>query len=147
MNRPVLGHFQNRKGHHSGSPPIVAPDEHPDPYLEAGSHPDIVERVWDELGATLPVDCRAVLYGTPALVHPGVGVVFALAYGTRYAIRVPDESFDAALAAGCHLEQQWTGGGKTNIEEELGRGWLFGGWAEAEKQWVAKVYADLGNTS
>ena len=40
-------------------------------------------------------------------------------------------------------EQNWTGGEMTTVAEELGRGWLFGGWAEEEKQWLARVYGDL----
>ncbi|MFC1817139.1 hypothetical protein ACFL0M_14660 [Thermodesulfobacteriota bacterium] len=48
--------------------PMVSPDKHSDPYMEAGSHPEIVERVWDALGSSLPVDCRAIVYSAPALV-------------------------------------------------------------------------------
>jgi hypothetical protein len=143
MNRLVLEYFRHREGHPAKPLPIAAPDQHADPYWEAGSHPDIVERVWDVLAASLPADCRAVVYGTPALVHPRAGVVIALAYGTQYAIRVPDEFVDDALKAGCAIERHWTNGGRTNIEEELGRGWVFGCWGEEEKLWLAKMYADL----
>jgi hypothetical protein len=140
MNGGVLRHFRDRKLLQSGPEPLVAPDRHPDPYMQAGSHPDIVERVWDTLGSTLPADCRALVYGTPALVHPVHGVVLALAYGTQYAIRVPNEAFGAALDAGCTTEQTWTGGGKTRIEKELGVGWVFGCWADEEEQWLARMY-------
>ncbi len=147
MNQLVLRSLRNRKRFRFNPNPIVSPDKHPAPYMEAGSHPEIVERVWDALGSSLPVDCRAVVYGTPALVHPGEGVVFALAYGTEYAIRVPAESINEALKVGCKMEQKWTGGGKTNTEQELGRGWVFGCWAIDENQWLARVYADLGITT
>ena len=145
LNRLVIAHL---KGRGSLQPkavqPISAPGDHPDPYYEAGSHPDIVGRVWDALGSTLQVDCRALVYHSPALVHPGAGVVFALAYGTRYAIRVPDDSIRAALAAGCSIENTWTGGATTNIEDDSGRGWVFGFWAEEERQWLAETYTGLG---
>ncbi|MCC6487462.1 MAG: hypothetical protein IT364_08170, partial [Candidatus Hydrogenedentes bacterium] len=88
MNRLAIEYFRHREDRSPAPPPLAAPNEHPDPYMGAGSHPDIVERVWDVLGASLPRDCRALVYGTPALVHPAVGVVIALAYGTQYAIRV-----------------------------------------------------------
>jgi hypothetical protein len=143
LNQYLLRYLQNPKRLHFNSQPIVAPDMHPDPYWKAGSHPEIVERVWDILGSALPVDCRAVVYGTPALVHPDKGVVFALVYGTQYAIRVPNELIYEAVKIGCKKEQEWTGGRKTNIEEELGEGWLFGCWAEGEKQWLTRSYNDL----
>jgi hypothetical protein len=143
MNQLVLRYLRGRNRLRSKPEPIVFRDEHPDPYMGAGSHPDIVERVWDVLGASLPVDCRAIVYGTPALVHPREGVVFAVTYGTKYAIRVPSESIHEALKVGCRVEQKWTGGGMTNIEEELGRGWIFGGWVEEEKQWLTKAYENL----
>ena len=94
------------------------------------------------LGSALPTDCRAIVYGTPALLHP-VGIVFALAYGTAYAIRVSEHHRSLALEAGCRVEQIWSGGGKTDIEQELGRGWLFGLWINQEPQWVLDVYKQL----
>ena len=54
-------------------PPVASPDTVGDPYYGQGSHPDVVERVWDQLGASLPTDCRCLVYGTPALVDPASG--------------------------------------------------------------------------
>ena len=65
--------------------PLAFPDEVTQPYYSLGTHPDLVERLWDELGKVLPVDCRAVFYGSPALLHPETGTVFGFAGGTQYA--------------------------------------------------------------
>ncbi len=42
----------------------------PDPYMDAGSHPDCVERVWDDIGQTLPEDCRFGVRRNAVLAHP-----------------------------------------------------------------------------
>src|ERR1700737_598622 len=55
-----------------------------------GTHPDLVTRLW-KLNEALPEDCRWVVYGRPALVHPLSGTIFAYASGTLgYAIRLPE---------------------------------------------------------
>jgi len=143
MNQFVLKYLRGRKHLLFKPEPLLSLDEHVNPYTQAGSHPDIVERVWDVLGASLPVDCRALVYGTPALVHPREGVVLAVANGMRYAIRVPDESIHAALKVGRQTVQEWSGGGMTKLEEEFGHVWVFGAWVEEEKEWLARVYESL----
>ena len=80
LNAAVLRHLK------SDTPAIAAPESHPDPYYGLGSHPDCVGRIWEELNTALPVECRAIVYGTPSLVEPKSGVVIALAYGTSYAL-------------------------------------------------------------
>ena len=144
LNTKVLGYLSARRklSQHSHDP-ILAPDQHPDPYMGAGSHPEAVERVWDDLGGALPADSRALVHGTPALVHPVAGIVLALAFGTEYAIRVPADTLAQALRLGCTDKQTWTGGGETRIREVLGEDWLFGGWSDEEKQWVARLYREL----
>jgi hypothetical protein len=57
-------------------------------YWESGSHPDVVERVWNQLGNALPLESRRVVCGTPALVHPTSKVVIAVSIGTAYALRL-----------------------------------------------------------
>ena len=139
LNATVLRHIERVK--HRDAVPISDPDDHPDPYMQAGSHPDIVERVWDQLGRSLPVDCRAMLYGGPALVEPRSGLVIALAYGTQYVIRIPQAYRAQALESGCSVEQSWTTGGKTNISETLGEDWVFGGYVSDESAWLAETCA------
>ncbi len=140
LNLKVIAHLRRRK---PDAPPIASPDSHPDPYRELGSHPEAVERVWEILGAGLPTDCRAIVYGRPGLIHPPAGIILAVAYGTAYVIRVPGGTVDAALDAGCKTERTWSDGARTNIEKELGRGWLFGNWLDQETQWLLKTYREL----
>src|SRR3989304_2688537 len=71
--------------------PLTSPDQVVRPYETLGTHPDLVARLWDELQSKLPVDCRVIFCGTPALVHPTTGIVFAFAGGTHtYALRLPE---------------------------------------------------------
>ena len=143
MNRLALTHLRNSSRSHFHPAPIAAPSKHSDPYERAGSHPDIVERVWDQLGRALPVDGRALVYGTPALVHPSAGVLLALAYGTQYAIRVPEASLATAVRRGCKTEQTWSNGARTAIADALGAGWVFGAWLDTELDWLASAYKGL----
>lgn len=145
LNKKVIDYLSaDRKRPRSSAEPIMAPDQHADPYMQAGCHPDCVERVWDVLGTALPADSRALVYGCPALVHPVVGVVLALAFGTEYVIRIPADSMLKALELGCVDRRTRTGGGQTLIRIVLGDDWLFGCWADDEKRWIARVYSDLG---
>ncbi len=70
-NSGVLAFIRSARGDH---PAIAPPDSVADPYSGQGSHPDVVERIWDELGKALPADCRCLVLGTPALVHPTAAV-------------------------------------------------------------------------
>jgi len=140
LNQGILNHLREN---HGGKDPISTPDSHPDPYLRAGSHPDIVLWVWETLGRALPTDCRAIVYGTPALVHPKNGVVLALAYGTAYVIRIPNDIMNEAIKAGCNTERTWSDGNKTNVQELLGHGWVFGGWGKQETNWLLTTYRNL----
>lgn len=136
LNRQVIRYFTQ---HTTVSPPVVLPKDHPDPYRGLGSHPDIVERIWDQLGAALPTEARVIVYGTPVLVHPESGVLLAVAHGTQYAIRVPEDLIDTALEAGCASTNTWSDGSTTDIEREFGRGWLFGSYDDREGQWLATM--------
>ena len=59
------------------APDIAAHDSIPNPYYQCGCHPDIVERVWDQIGAAMPAECRCLVTGMPALVHPAAGRIEA----------------------------------------------------------------------
>ena len=102
--RKVLEKFpQGMRG-----PAFALPGTLKDPYYALGAHPDLVARLWDELGKTLPEDCRAVFCGNPALLHPGTGVVFGFAMGTHtYALRLPEAERRKALAAGASRVKEY----------------------------------------
>lgn len=120
----------------SDAPAIRAAEPGPRPYLGMGSHPDVVTRVWDVLGAALPFDGRAIVFGTPALVHPASGVVLALAFGTAYLLHLPGELAAEAMASGCRTVERWSDGTETDFAEVFGEGWVLGGWKDEEAGWV-----------
>ena len=130
-------------GRNSKAIPIAAADSVKNPYLHCGSHPEIVERVWDQLGSALPDVGRCLLFGTPALVCPRIGVILAVSYGTQYALRIPADTLDEALIAGARTTTQWTGGGVTDIQREFGPDWIFGGFLSQELRWCRTVYEAL----
>jgi hypothetical protein len=120
--------------------PIAAPAKVPDPYMNCGSHPDIVERVWDHLGRVLPDDGRCLVYGNPALVHPRSGVVLAVCYGTSYALRLPKGSPRPPRRL---RVVKWTLGGETDLEAEYGKYWQFGCFSADEENTLKAVYEEF----
>src|SRR5436309_3495240 len=78
-HRANAGLRQHREARHSrpGFPQLAFPEDVDRPYDSLGTHPDLVTFLWDRLGKAVPVDCRAIAFGTPALIHPESGIVFA----------------------------------------------------------------------
>jgi hypothetical protein len=108
--------------------------------MELGSHPDVVSYVWDTLGVSLPVDCRAIIYGNPGLVQPTAGLILALSYGTSYVIKIPKEYLDDALHDGCTIVRKWTGGEITDLNKLFGVGWVFGAYGKEESKWLLRNF-------
>ena len=150
LNLLVLRHLAQRARARAAAlggepaPASAPPASHPDPYQGAGSHPDVVERVWDGLGAALGRGARALVHGRPALVDPVHGVVVALAHGTAYVLRVPDEALEESSRLGCRATRTWSDGTHTDLGAELGPGWMFGNWMKEESEWIARFCAALG---
>ncbi|MFL5800114.1 MAG: hypothetical protein ACJ77A_19555 [Actinomycetota bacterium] len=138
-NRGVLAYLEGRA---PGAPLVQPPEEHPDPYLQAGSHPDIVERLWNAIGPALPEDCRAMVLGTPGLVHPHAQVVMAVALGTSYALRLEADDLQAAVAAGADLVHEYLipKGWVLDLPKQFGSDWVFGSWEDREPAWCARAY-------
>src|SRR6266404_2017837 len=119
---------------------LAPPDSVTDPYMSQGSHPDIVTRLWDELGTGLPKDCRYLVCGSPALVHQRSGIVLAIAIGTQYALRIPLDCRQEAELVGAKLSMEWSNGSVWDLRLTLGDDWVLGSWLSNEEQWCRTVY-------
>jgi len=142
-NEGVLRYLE-RNSAVAGVPEVRAPREQQRDYWECGSHPDVVERVWDQLGKSLPAECRKVVLGSPALVHPESGVVLAIAIGTQYGLRLPTSALRDGLPNGARTLTVWAGGARMDIQEEFGRDWIFGTWSVAEETWCLEAFRERG---
>ncbi|HXS97849.1 MAG TPA: hypothetical protein VN736_24790 [Candidatus Limnocylindrales bacterium] len=125
-------------------PVVVRPEEVDDAYMRLGAHPEVVQRIWDELGKALPRDCRRVVYSTPALVHPENGTIFALALGTGYGLRLPPPLVEVAIRRGARTSMSYTDGNDMNTHRDLGRDWVLGAWLGAEPRWCTKAFEYFG---
>ena len=115
-------------------------DAGPDPYMGAGSHPEIVERLWDQIGPLLPADCRCRVGRNPALAHPRTGLILAVAMGTQYALRLPLRASQLALAAGAKTTTVWGVKNHFDLGATFGTDWVFGAWLKQEPEWCRLVY-------
>jgi hypothetical protein len=138
FNIKVLQYLSS--GKKTESPSFASPDSVPDPYMRQGSHPDIVQRVWDEIGTSLPVDCRCLIYGTPALIHSKSGVILAICNGTQYNLRLTAVDFRDAIDKGVPTITKWSTGKEMNSIIDLGEDWIFGSWSKNEIEWCHATY-------
>jgi hypothetical protein len=117
-----------------GPPPL---GRERDPYFETGHHPDIVERVWRDLGADLPESARCRVDGNPVLAHRESGAVLAFPRGTAYAIwLVPD----ARAMCGLSTRHEWGNGKVTDLAVVIGDGWYWGRFDGREPPWCRAAY-------
>lgn len=124
-----------------GTHPIARPDQVPRPYETLGTHPDLVARLWDELQAQLPVDCRMVFCGAPVLMHPESGIVFGFAGGTHtYALRLPEPERAKAIAAGAQRIRHYPANQPSFDLDDIGPEWVFCAWLEGEEAWCLAAY-------
>jgi hypothetical protein len=119
---------------------LAAHDAVPDPYYNCGSHPDIVERLWDQIGAALPVDCRCIVHGSPALLGPASGLILGVCIGTQYGLRMPRGCVVQAIAAGASTVTRWSAGNTMDIAQEFGEDWVFGAWLAQEAEWCRQAF-------
>jgi hypothetical protein len=135
-NRGVLEYLSDGGKHRS--PVLAGPSALAKSRERFGSHPDIVQYLWDEIAPRLHTDTRAVVYGTPALVAPERGLVFAVALGTEYGLRLPPSEFAQARAAGAEVVHTYRTVGVTlDLAERFGPGWVFGTFDKREPDWFA----------
>jgi len=120
--------------------PVSRPEDVKDPYYGLGTHPDLVARLWDELGKALAVDCRAVFYGNPALIHPTSGVVFGFAGGTHtYALRLPETERAEALHAGATRVMTYPRSPALDVGH-FGEEWVLCRWFAQEEAWCRAAF-------
>jgi hypothetical protein len=109
-----------------------------------GTHPDVVDRLWEDLNHALPVDARWLVFDGPALVHPG-GAILAAAMGTQYALRLLPGDRDAAIVAGAEVVHHFQTVGTTlDLVATFGPDWVFGRFDEREPGWLAASYEAVG---
>ena len=137
-NAPVIAWLAGRQGPDDDRPPRA--DEHD--YWEAGSHPDVVERIWNQLGRTLPIESRRVVCGTPALLHPTSRVLIAVAIGTQYVLRLPSALLRSGVPATVRTETTWSGGGRMDVRAAFGPEWVFGSYTPEEEAWCRASFQE-----
>jgi len=136
-NKKIIHHLRWR---HNGllKKQIVSPNSYnkKDPYTDLGSHPDIVEFLWDKLNSNFSEDHRAIVYGTPALVCPHSGNIIAIAYGTTYIIRLDKKLISSSLHDKYKHTHTWSDNTITDTSSLFGDDWLFGKFNLPEKDWL-----------
>ena len=120
-------------------PPPAEIDRH-----HLGTHPTIVDRLWDELNDALPADARWLVFDGPALVHPG-GIILAAGLGTQYALRLLPADRAAAVEAGAELGHTFRTVGTTlELAATFGPDWVFGRFEQREAAWLLASYQSFG---
>jgi hypothetical protein len=148
-NRQIVAYFQSRNEH--GHQPELDPAAVNNPYYTLGTHPEIVERLWDELGGPLPLKCGWILYGRPVLVHPSTGVMFGYAGGSlTYALRLPAAERAEASAAGAKTIHEYPAYPELGIAAssldlaDFGPDWVLGAWLKEEEAWCRAAFDYAG---
>ena len=151
-NRGIIAYLSGRTERNTEQRAQASPADIKDPYYTLGTHPEIVERLWDDLGGVLPKDCKWVLYGSPVLVHHSSGVVFGFGGGTlTYALRLPMAEHAAALAAGAETVYHYPAYPELNIAASkldlarFGPEWVFGRWLKGEEEWCRAAFDFAGS--
>lgn len=122
-----------------GIPDVRMPDERESREFQVyGTHPELAERVWAQLGAGVPVECRQVVLGRPALLTVEAGIIFAIGIGTSYAIQIPRRV--KWWRRGLPTEIKWSDGPPIDVKTAFGQYWIVGDWSEQEQQWCAAAY-------
>jgi hypothetical protein len=116
-----------------------------------GTHPDLVEYLWQTLTAKLPRACAWVAHRAPVLVHPDSGIIFGYAQGTgTLALRLPDPERDAAFAvAGYGKAMRYDfaiSPAEILYAKDLGPAWAFvhAFMEPAAETWCLRAYQHAG---
>jgi hypothetical protein len=130
QNAGLVRYLQPRAELLSTKPSLQSPP----PGNVDGVHPDIVVRLWDELGSKLAENCRWVLLGAPILVRWDTGIVFAFGTGTVYCLRLTPSIFGDAIQSGYERV-------KANLDlASIGPEWMFGRFTVKEDAWCSAAF-------
>lgn len=133
-NRSVLAYLGQ------GLPAERVRCEPPGPEVDTwrlGAHPEVVQRLWDQLNSALEGDGRVLVADTAALRDPRSGVIVAVALGTQYALRLSGEQLRAALDAGHETMHEFrTVGRVLDLAVTFGPDWVFGRYHDREAEWL-----------
>ncbi len=142
-----LRRYHEPRCERQGVSPLAFPNDVTEPYYTLGTHPDLVTRLWDDFGKVLPVDCRAVFYGSPALIHPETGIVFGFTGGTyTYALRLPEMRRLEAVRLGATRVKHYPTQPSFDLSQ-IGDEWVFCGWYKGEEGWCSAAYEYAGCTA
>jgi hypothetical protein len=111
-----------------------------------GTHPDLVEIVWEQLPNQLPENCQWLVYGRPALVHPHSGVIFGIATGTSVlALRLPESKRHEVSVVESQVVQY--SDGSHLLANTLGDDWAFIPFniGARECEWCVHAYEYAGS--
>lgn len=147
LNQGILEYLRGSRSSRKGYLESASPANVKNPIARTNTHPEAGVRLWGELAASLPVDCRWIVCGTPALVHPQTGVLFGVATGMSYCLRLTDADLESALQAGAKTEVTWSNGSSLDLASRFGPGWVFGNWQPAELEWCRAEYEALGRAA
>jgi len=147
LNLGILEYLRRSKTRRKAELESASPASVKNPLTKTNTHPEVGVRLWDELAASLPVDCRWIVYGRPALVHPQTGVLFGIALGMAYYLRLTAADMEHALQAGAKTEIRWPDGSTLDLARQFGPGWGCGNWQPAELEWCRAEYEALGRSA
>ena len=115
LNRGVLEYLRQSRPKRKADLESASPTSVKNPLTKTDTYPEVGVRLWEELAASLPVDCRWIVCGVPALVHPQTGVLFGVAIGMAYCLRLTDADMERALQAGASTETIWSSGSTLDV--------------------------------
>lgn len=143
LNRGVLEYLKRSRPERKAEWESISPLSVKNPILST-TRRSVGVRLWSDLAASLPVECRWIVLGAPALVHPETGVLFGVALGNQYFLRLTDADMESALKAEASTEDGLSDRRTPEMASELGPGWVFGSWQLAELAWCRAAFEALG---
>jgi uncharacterized protein (TIGR02996 family) len=138
-NREVLAFLRNQRRERTGLRPSDAERVRVGFEVRWPSH-WVVDRLWDQLQPALSPAAACAIDGVPALVDVWSGVVMAVAAGSGYAIRQPDEATTPIRLTPYQPGERTI---RRLVEAHLSPGWVSGGMCAEEDDLLAAAVAEF----